>query len=314
MNGSLRAAWEHLYGDIWDPLADFTAGDVTSPPDLYSDLFACAGDFLSPAPTSREFEEARNDPDRARQRFEALRGADFTNEASIVRFIEEAHDVIADYEIPGFEEHLTRLTRVALAKYNLRYRLDDPFWLRYLIPGSFANLYAELVRVNNGNPDLDLLWQDFEAAFDDYARTLTDANLRTSIAKASNYLEGLAGATNGSPGTLGRLCDRLTDWPHDKVRDAVKNLYHFCSDYPGIRHAGTPGSRRRALDARDSIAINVSLLALAAYLTSGLDQASVLGSGSAGSMRVRRSPGEAPTATPRPSRFVDLLARLRRTL
>jgi len=130
-----------------------------------------------------------------------------------------------------------------------------------------------------------MLWQDFELAFDHYARAQSDTELKTTIAKASNYLEGLASLTVGRSGTLGALCERLTDWPHHKVKDAVKNLYHFCCDYPGIRHGGNPGNEMRKLDRRDSIAINVSLLALAAYLSASLDQTEMLGMGSAKSSR-----------------------------
>jgi hypothetical protein len=129
------------------------------------------------------------------------------------------------------------------------------------------------------------LWSDFEAAFDHYARIQGDSELRTSIAKTSNYLEGLASVTNGKAGTLGKLLDGLSDWPHDKVKEAVKNLYGFCSDYPGIRHAGTPTHKKRQLDRRDSVAINVSLMALAAYLSKGLDQGEMLGIGARGAIR-----------------------------
>ena len=33
----------------------------------------------------------------------------------------------------------------------------------------------------------------------------------------------------------------------DKIRESLVNLYHFCSDYPGIRHPGTPANARRVL-------------------------------------------------------------------
>jgi hypothetical protein len=80
-----------------------------------------------------------------------------------------------------------------------------------------------------------------------YARTQDPHDLRICIGSASNYAEGLASATFGTPGkTLGFICDHLTDWPHDKVKEALKNLYHFCSDYPGIRHGGNPASAKRA--------------------------------------------------------------------
>ena len=310
MSGTLRQAWEHLVAEVWEPLADYSARGATAPRDLFSSLFAAADEFLSPRPTDAELGDVRNDPDTARQRYLALTGTDFASESAIVHFLEEAQVVIADYEIPGFEDLYRRLVRDALRKFNLRYRLDEPFALRFLLPGSFSNLYAELHRLNAGNPDLTALWADFESAFDQYVRTQRDSDLRTSIAKTSNYLEGLASATNGNAGTLGKLCDRLSDWPHDRVRDAVKNLYWFCSDYPGIRHAGSPKNRRRQLDTRDSVAINVSLMALAAYLGHGMDQGAVLGFGQSRPDRPRVRQSAPLNGLARRGRLREFLARL----
>jgi hypothetical protein len=287
MSGGLRQAWQYLASELWERLADYSQKDAAAPPDLFSDLFAAADDFLAPRATDTELEEVRNDPQKARQRFLSLKGTDFASEAAIVHFIEEAQIVIADYDLPGFDDYYRRLLREVLIKFNLRYRIEDPFTLRFLLSGSFANLYTELHRLNSNDSHLSNLWNDFEAAFDHYARTQGDSELRTSIAKTSNYLEGLASATIGKPGTLGKLCDDLTDWPHEKVKDAVKSLYAFCSDYPGIRHAGTPSRRKRQLDRRDSVAINLSLVALAAYLSKGLDQGEMLGFGAGVTNRSR---------------------------
>lgn len=230
MSGNLRQAWDYFAAELWEPLADYSSKDAVAPADLFGDLFAAADECLSPRPTDTELAEARNNPGVARQRFLALNGTDFASESAIVRFLEEARDVIADYDIVGFEDFYRRLLCDVLSKFNLRYRLDEPFTLRFLLPGSFANLYAELRRLNTSSNHLAGLWSDFEGAFDQYARTQSDPDLRISIAKASNYLEGLASATNGKAETLGKLCDSLSDWPHKNVREVVKHLYWFCSD------------------------------------------------------------------------------------
>ena len=277
MSGSIRLAWEYLGRELWEPLADYSAKDAVAPPDLFSDLFASADEFLSPHPTDTELEEARNNPEKARQRFLALKGTDFANESAIVLFLEEARDVIGDYEIRGFEDLYRRLLRGVLRKFNLRYRLDDPFILRFLLPGSFNNLYAELHRLNVTNSHLASLLADFEHAFDAYARNQSEANLKTCIAKVSNFAEGLASATRGTPGTLGVLCDQLADWPHDKVKESLQNLYKFCSDYPGIRHGGTPGSARRGLASRDLTIASLLLVSFTGYLSRQIDEQVVLG-------------------------------------
>ena len=277
MSGSLRHAWEYLAAELWEPLADYSATEAAAPPDLFSDFFAAADEFLSPRPTETEVEEVRNDPDKARQRFLALKGTDFASEFAIVQFLEQACDVIADYEIPGFEDLYRRLLRDALRKFNLRYRLVEPFTLRFLLPGSFSNLYAELQRVNTGDGHLAGLLTDFEKAFDRYARTQDPTDLKTCIGNASKYIEGLAGATCGKSGKLSELCKEINDWPHTALQSALGNLYGFCSDYPGIRHAGNPAGVRRNLATRDMTLASLLLLSFSGYLSPSLDERAVLG-------------------------------------
>jgi len=76
--------------------------------------------------------------------------------------------------------------------------------------------------------------------------------------------------------SLGRICDQLAGfanpvWPHDRVRDAMKDLYKFASDYPGIRHGGTPASARRDIDMRDMVAISILLAGFTPYLSHQVD-------------------------------------------
>lgn len=276
MTGSLRHAWEYTVADLWEPLAAHS----NAPPDLFSDLYKAVDDYLAVATPEPQFAAIRNDPAMARESFLALKGTDFVSESATVNFLDEARDVIADYDIPGYEELYKRLLRDLFRKYNLRYRLDEPFKLRFLLPGSFTNLYAELHRLNSTNAHLSDLLADFEHAFDRYARTQDPTDLKTCIAKASNYTEGLASATAGNPttgNTLGSLANTLTDWPHDKVRDALVNVYHFCCDYPGIRHGGTMASARRTLAPRDATFASLLLLCFTGYLSPQVDEKAVLG-------------------------------------
>lgn len=273
MSGSLRQAWEYLPVELWEPLA----AHASAPPDLFSDLFKVVDDYLAIATPDPTFEMIRNDPTQARASFLGLKGADFTSESDIVKFLEEVRDVIADYDITGYEDLYKRLLRDALRKYNLRYRLDEPFNLCFLLPGSFTNLYAELHRLNAGNGHLSGLLSDFEKAFDRYARTQDQMDLKTCIGNASKYVEGLAGETCGKAGTLGDLCKEIKDWPHGAVQAALRNLYGFCSDYPGIRHAGRPAGARRDLAARDVTLACLLLLSFSGHLSPIVDELVVLG-------------------------------------
>lgn len=275
--GSFIQAWEYLWIDLWSPLADYSYNNAGAPQDLFSVLFDAVEDFLSPGPTDEELVEIRNDPMKAQQRFQSLKGTDFTNEFAIVKFLEKINEVIIDYEILGYEDYYHHLLEQIIQKFNLRYRIDNPFVIRFLLPGSFNNLYAELHRINAGNAHLAGLLRDFEKAFDDYTRTQNSTDLKTCIAKASNYAEGLASFTHGQPDTLGRLCNQLTDWPHDKMRDSLINLYHFCSDYPGIRHAGNQRGVRRDLAPRDVTLGCLLMLSFTGYLSPLIDEQAVLG-------------------------------------
>jgi hypothetical protein len=273
MIGSFRNHWEYTPADIWEPLAS----QENAPPDLFNDLYDAVDDFLAFPTSDALFEEIRNDPIKAHDSFVSLKGGDFSEETAVLEFLEKAYEAISDYDISGYAELLKLRLREFIRKYNLRYRLDDPFKLRFLLPGSFANLYCELQRLNTSDSHLSGLLQDFEHAFDGYARSQDPSDLKTCIAKVSNYAEGLASSTHGHPGTLGALCNLIGDWPHDKVKEALQNLYKFCSDYPGIRHAGNPAGIRRDLSTKDSTLICLLLVGFAGYLSPGVDERSVLG-------------------------------------
>jgi hypothetical protein len=134
-------------------------------------------------------------------------------------------------------------------------------------PGVFASFYAEMARLHATDAHLGGLMSDFEQAFGSYVRSKQAHDLKTCISKASMYAEGLAAKTHGQSGTLGALCDGLNCWPHATVRDSLKKLYGFCSDYPGIRHAGTPASKLRELECRDAIVLSMLLVSFSGYLS-----------------------------------------------
>jgi hypothetical protein len=277
MNGTLQAAWTHLSSDLWESLAAYAWRDVAAPPDLFSDLFTAADEYVSPRAGESELAEAQSDPAIARERFIALRGEDFVSELGIVRFLEDVDELIEDYDIAGFSEDYRRLLRLVLRKFNLRYRLDDPFYLRFLVPGSFVNLYNELLRIGADNAYLTELFGDFEKAFDQYVRSGDSTDLKSCLGNASNYLEGLAGVTCGHVGTLGALTQEMNDWPHAAIRSGLADLYKFCSDYPGIRHGGNPEGMMRELSALDLAAVSLLLMSYSGYLSPLIDELAVLG-------------------------------------
>lgn len=93
-------------------------------------------------------------------------------------------------------------------------------------------------------------------------------------------LEAMAGRFPGvTNATLGQMCDQVDTWPHATIRDALKKLYGFSSDYPGIRHAGNPQGAYRDIEMRDMVAVSVLLTGFAPYLTHSLDPVQIYGGG-----------------------------------
>ncbi len=275
MNGSFVEAWKYLGTDLWSPLA---AADP-APLSLFADLYAAAGDRLAPQPSLNELAEVRAEPSLAESRFLALSGTDFSSELGIVAFLHDARLLIAEYGSPDLNAIYLDLLAAAVNKFNLRYRVDSDMTLRFMLSGSFSNLYSELLRINSSDPHLTELLTAFEEAFDDYVRRESDSNLKTCISKASNYAEGLASHTrNYHSGTLGRLAKQIGGAPHEKLEEALVNVYHFCCDYPGIRHGGKPRSARRPLTAVDGTVAAMLLMTFAAYLTPDIRPDALLGS------------------------------------
>ena len=125
---------------------------------------------------------------------------------------------------------------------------------------------------------MDALMKEFEAAVRDLRHDGCDGRIKTCIQKQVNLLEAVGGAACGATGTtLGAIGNRVGTWPHDKLKEAMKNLYGFTSDYPGIRHGGRPVSALRAVDMRDMVAISILLTGFTPYLESRLSADAIFG-------------------------------------
>jgi hypothetical protein len=91
-------------------------------------------------------------------------------------------------------------------------------------------------------------------------------------------LEAIGAVAPGvTKGTLGSMCDELASWPHAAVKESLKKLYGFASDYPGIRHGKNAGGKLRDIDMRDMVAMSILLAGFTPYLSNGLDADAVYG-------------------------------------
>jgi hypothetical protein len=273
MIGRLIDRWEYTWADIWEPLGS----SPDAPIDLYNELFRTVLEKLRGKPTYDELSLVGSDPQLALEAFQQIKGKDFKNEVEVVAFLEDAYEALEEFGQAPLTQAYVDLIRDFLQLYNLRYRLVEPFGLRVQFPWLYADVYSNLCQLNESDPHLLELMAEFEEAFDTFVRSKRHRDLRTSISKASNYAEGIASVAVGTNGgTLGKLVDQLEVWPHDKVRESVKNLYHFCSDYPGIRHAGNKTSKLRDLDAKDTILMSALLMTFSSYMQTGIDMGRLL--------------------------------------
>ena len=193
-------------------------------------------------------------------------------------FFEAAHDALEELGGDELTNRYFNLLSGFIDKFSLRYDLRRPCILCPTLPGVFASLVRDLRALTNQDPHLDALMKDFEAAVRDLRHDGSDRRIKTCIQKQVNLLEAIGRAAPGVTGTtLGAICNQVGTWPHEKLKEAMKNLYGFASDYPGIRHGGTPASALRAVDMRDMVAMSILLTGFTPYLESRLSADAIFG-------------------------------------
>jgi len=257
------------------------------PPD--PGAFDVNGDLVDPAALARitRYETALTSYERRRAKYtEALNGVGSKQalratvlgtdgEPSAIRLLERSFRVVEEYGGDALANRFYLLVEGFLQRFSLRYDLRRPFTLHPTLPGVFASLMRDLKTVSQNDADLEPIYHDFEEALRDLTAERSERLIKTCIQKQMNLLEALGQKTPGvTANTLGRICDQMTGngaWPHAGVSDAIKNLYRFACDYPGIRHAGTPASSLRAIEMKDMVAVSVLLAGFAPYLSHQLD-------------------------------------------
>jgi hypothetical protein len=224
----------------------------------------------------RALESIINDTVKSQEAFAELSGDEFRGEQSLVAFLEAAHGILEDLGDDHLANRYYNLLGDFLEKFSLRYDLRRPCLLCPTLPGVFAGLVRELRVTTSSDAHLHTLMRDFEDALRDLRTDASESRVKTCIQKQVNLLEAIgqqcAGVTRN---TLGGICDQVGSWPHEKVKDAMKNLYGFASDYPGIRHGGTPANALRSIEMRDLVAMSILLAGFTAYLNDGFSAEAV---------------------------------------
>ncbi|MGJ4911788.1 hypothetical protein [Bradyrhizobium sp. HKCCYLS2033] len=302
MNGELLPVWPRTWQEIWVALSKHSSAQV----DLFMEMVSGLAvpprpPGLPVAPPPEAFDEngvlvdnaaiqARQDYETAFAKYSESRSAyetaqnseedarlyfremlkDISTEDAAILFLEKSHVVLVDYN-RGLAERFRELLVNFVTNFNLRYEVRGLCSLHATIPGLFTKLISELKRISLQDPHLTALLCEFEEAFSDLKINRTQARMKTCLQKQYNVLEAFGRqCPHVTANTLGAICDQL-DWPHERVKDVGKNLYRFGSDYPGLRHGGTPASALRDLEMKDFVSISLMLASFTPYVAHNLD-------------------------------------------
>ena len=268
MRGECIGVWSETWREIWLPLIDHE--DV--PEDIFCELYRALAPALKSKPSVEALADIIDNPVQSREAFEKTSANDFAGERALVAFLEAAHSALDELAGDELSNRYFNLLTAFIDKFSLRYDLRRPCTLCPTLPGVFASLVRDLRVLTSQDAHLDALMKEFENAVRDLRHDCSDGRIKTCIQKQVNLLEAIGRTVPGVTGTtLGAICNQVGTWPHEKLKEAMKDLYGFASDYPGIRHGGTPANALRAVDMRDLVAMSILLAGFTPYLSSALD-------------------------------------------
>jgi hypothetical protein len=268
MRGEFLGVWSETWREIWLPLIDREG----IPEDIFCELYRVMAPALKKTLTVEALADIIDNPVQSREAFEKADSKYFAGERALANFLEAAHSALCEFPGDDLSNRYFNLLAGFIDKFSLRYDLRRPCTLCPTLPGVFASLVRDLRSITSRDQHLDRLMKDFDEAIRDLRIDCSDARIRHCIQKQVILLEALGQSYPGvTEDTLGAICGQVGTWPHDKVLEAIKNLYKFTNSYPGIRHAGTPSTALRVIDMRDLVAMSILLAGFTPYLSNGID-------------------------------------------
>lgn len=268
MCGEFMGVWSETWREIWAPLID--QEDV--PEDIFCELYRALAPSLKPQPSIEELADVIDSRTQSREAFKGTTADGISGERDLVAFLEAAYTGLDELGGDPLTNRYFNLLTVFIDKFSLRYDLRRPCTLCPTLPGIFTSLMSNLRSVTASDAHLDELMNDCEESVRDLRIDCSDRRIKTCIQKEVNLLEAMGARCPGvTSDSIGRICDQVASWPHEKLKEAMKSVYGFTCDYPGIRHAGHPANAIRAIEMRDMVAVSVILAGFAPYLTDRLD-------------------------------------------
>ena len=268
MQGEFLAVWIESYRDIWEPLS----AEDTATSELYGEIYQTLSDALKTTPSAQELADITDNPTESKEAFFKIRCEDFSGERALVQSLERTYDALFDLAGDPLANPYFILLEGFISKFSLRYDLRRPCILCPTLPGVFSSLINDLKTYTATDTHLNGLMNDFDESLRDLRLDPTSFHIRNCFKSQVNLLEEV-GKRYPSVGrnTLGAICNQLDTWPHETIKEAMRNLWVFACDYPGSRHSGTSGSDIRAIDMRDMVAVSILLAGFIPYMTNQLD-------------------------------------------
>jgi hypothetical protein len=268
MRGEFLGVWSQLWFELWLPL--FEEHDVAN--DIFCELYREIAPGFRNQLAVEQIADIVDNRHQAMSAFEALKAIDLQGERCIVTFLESAHSILDDFGGDDLSNAYFVSLGNFIVKYSLRYDLRRPCILCPTLVGVFANLLRDLKQATSLDSHLHGLMKDFEDSVRDLRTDCSDSKIRTCIVKQMNLTEAIGSRYPGvTANTVGSICNQVNTWPHEEVKVAMKSLYKFTCDYPGIRHGGTPASALRVIEMKDMVAMSILLAGFLPYLTDQID-------------------------------------------
>lgn len=268
MQGRFIEVWQHTWDEIWEELS----AQEDSSSDIFCELYRSMTNALKDPPQIELLADIIDNPAQARNAFRAINKKEISNERNLIIFLESVHEILQDLERDSLTDSYIVSLGHFIKRYNLHYALTAPCILIPTIPGLFSNLFNELTHLTNKNSHLESMMNSFELALKDLKKEPSEERIKTCIQKQINLLEAIGKTFPGvTANQLGDIATQVKSWPHPAMRAGLGNLYGFASDYPGIRHAGNPGSASREIEIKDMVAMAILLIGYSPYLTNDLN-------------------------------------------
>ncbi|WXG47000.1 MAG: hypothetical protein WED05_10135 [Candidatus Atabeyarchaeum deiterrae] len=266
----IRPHWQRLNREIWNSLEK----SKSAPQDMYVELLRLVFQQFHVNPNVSAPQMATlNDPDLARSVFRKFPIP--PDESSCIEFLEGFYVVLKAFGRNISEKYRLKLSQF-LEEHNFRYRLAAECKIELTLQGLLMSQFSHLCKSIASRSERIECLRELQTSL---TRLLDTDGEKTCIRIASNLLEGLAIDRSGHRArTLGPALDNCPDlFPHNSLKDCVKNLYEFFSDYPNIRHSGTPANRLRDLNKDDALLMIALSLGLSSFMSSSNATQQILG-------------------------------------